>query len=68
MKRAKHIKMTERQFRKRKRREFHTLRKAMAKMRLGSAFLPHSASKELYQAHVAIEKMYEDCKQWWRKA
>lgn len=68
MKRAKHIKMTEREFRKRKRKEFRIARKAMDKLNLGSAYLPPSAFRQFNKAEEYFKKAYEDCKTWWRNA
>lgn len=68
MKRAPHIRMTEREFRARKRREFRTLRKAMKAFLPGSAFLPEKAFREWNDALDALDRVYQECKGWWRHA
>lgn len=68
MKRAEHIKQTERQFRARKRKEFNDLQKAAEKFLNGAAYLPETP--HIYFGIICsnIRSMAKMLRPWWRKA
>ena len=70
MKRAKHIKMTERQFRQRKRREFNQLIKGIKNSRIksGAAYLPKEAFAKLHAGFTLIEEAHKICRKWWKNS
>lgn len=68
MKRAKHIKMTERGYKKEFRKRFKKLKKALDEFRPGCAFLPKEAYFHIREIERHFDIGYEECKDWWRKA
>ena len=68
MKRAKHIKMTEREFKKLKRKQFKAALKAVAPLAACCAYLPDPAFKYVSQAQSLLEVAQAECRPWWRKA
>lgn len=68
MKRAPHIKMTEREFKKLKRKQFAEAREKIYQLRCSSAYLPDAALRHLQRADQSLDLAWEECKPWWRKA
>jgi len=68
MKRAPHIKMTERQYKKTKRKQFRVARKALNDLNRVACFLPDTAGRKVLDALNLIDRAYQTCKPWWKKA
>lgn len=70
MKRARHIKMTEREYKARKRREFKELKKALDKFRYGCTYMPQDALEILFLGRMdkTIDKAHDVLKKWWKNA
>ena len=68
MKRAPIIDMTEREFRRQKRKELRALRVAMKEFNFGCAYLPPEAYKAFMRMDAAMNIIERQCKPWWRKA
>lgn len=68
MKRAPHIKMTEREFKKWKRIQMEEAREKMYQLREASAYLPNAALLHFQRADQSLDLAWEECKPWWRKA
>ncbi len=68
MKRAKHIHITEKMFKRMKRREFKKLREAIRDINLASAYLPHEAFVKLSKGMELIEESYNISREWWKNA
>jgi len=67
MNRTTHIKKTEREFRKQKRREFKALVKAFYNYRLGCAYCP-TKTGAVGRIESALDDMAKVLRPWWRKA
>lgn len=69
MKRAPHIKMTEKQFRASKREEFKHLREVFREFWFGSAYLPDAesrgATREIY---YSMTRLSARCLPWWKNS
>lgn len=70
MKRARHIKMTEREFKALKRQEFKELKEALDRFRLGCAYLPQEAAEMLMVGvmRTRLKSAHEILKKWWKNA
>lgn len=68
MKRARHIKLSEKQFKRWKRADFKNTRKALSELKTGCAYLPNHAHLKLKNGMQLIEEAYELCKPWWKNA
>jgi hypothetical protein len=67
MKRAPEIRLTERAFRGRKRREFLAISKMIQIFKEDSYYLPDGVYFPLKVAINEFETVYEICKPWWKK-
>ncbi len=67
MKRASHVKMTERRFRASKRYWFGELKRAMGQFRAGNLYLPPFAFIQWKRLEGAMDAMERELKPWWRK-
>lgn len=68
MKRAPHIKMTEKQFKAEKRMQFKKVIKAINELTMGSAYLPQSAFMNFSVGKNLILKAQDECRYWWKDA
>ena len=57
-----------RSFKRQKRKEFKLARQEINNLRCGCAYLPKDAYEALNKAMNLIEKSYQICKPWWKKA
>ncbi len=68
MKRARHIHMSEREYKRMMRKRMRALRSAAKAFTHGCAFIPNEAYRRIREALALIEAADEICKPWWRKA
>ena len=67
VKRAKHIEMTEKQFKAQKRHQFRLLKKALNDLRIGCAYLPVH-EHFVNQIGQILDDAEAVLRPWWRKA
>lgn len=68
MRRAAHIRMTEREFRALKRRQLRILRRAMDEFGIGCLYLPRRAYAKTLTAADCLEAIDDICRAWWHKS
>ncbi len=68
MKRAPHIKMTEREFRKLKRWEVAKVRLALSRLRAGCIYMPDGCAARIGHADALMDAVRDSCLEWWKKA
>lgn len=66
MKRAPHIRQTERQFRRQKRKELKAAIKAVRDLTRGAACLPRGTLSTVVLAAQLLDAVRDRCKDWWR--
>jgi hypothetical protein len=66
MKRAPHIPLTEKQFRRQKRKQFQALEAALDELALGAGFLSVAALGELHEVENAAARLKKFLRKWWK--
>ncbi len=68
MKRARHIKLTEREFKKCKRRQMRAVQHALQLLRFGCSYMPRNCDIRLDKIQLLIDELHTSCLEWWKKA